>query len=119
MGRGTRECATGNKRDQGAARKQSTEEKKPSTVTLGGRTEKNAMINAKITKARDKREDEERENNQDEYRGFCTDNLDPVLKTNTVGPQSFAVAANLVYGPYAYREDSPEMNQEASGARLA
>jgi len=61
-----------------------------------------------------------KENNLDGCRRLCTNNLDPMLKTNTVDPQGFvSAAANPVYGPYAYLEDSLGMNQRASGAHLA
>jgi len=54
VGRGTRERGTGDKRDRGAACTNKTQKKKkPSTVTFGRCTEKEAMINAKITKARE------------------------------------------------------------------
>jgi len=112
--RRTRGCAKGNKRDQGAAHNKAQKKKKQYNNTRRVHTERLMQ-----KRKQEKRPEDERENNQDEC-GVCADNLDVVLKTNTVGPQSFAVAAaNPVYRPCAYLDGSLETNQDAFGTRLA
>jgi len=53
-------------------------------------------------------------------RGLCTDNLDPTLRTNTVGLRGFGLAvANLVRVAYADLEGLAGTNRRASGVRWA
>lgn len=73
----------------------------------------------KKRKQENRREDEGG-NNLDGCRSSYTDNLDPALKTNTVDPHGFGLAAaNPGYWPHSYPEGSPEMNKGASGVHWA